>query len=146
MTEETPHPIRLNQVWFVRSVVVAVPGHQPREGLAPTVPENRIDVSEVEGQPWHYEATMRTTINLNMDRVFPYMIHMECVAMLTADSSLGKDDALSGVTISAHSVLYGAIREAVAWLTGRQPYGPLLLGLSVLKAPPQTTPASPAMP
>jgi hypothetical protein len=30
-------------------------------------------------------------------------------------------------------VVYGAIREAVLWLTGRQPYGPLSLGLSVLK-------------
>ena len=46
---------------------------------------------------------------------------------------LTEEEALRGVTITAHSVLYGAIRETVAWLTGRQVYGSLLLGLSVLR-------------
>ncbi|MFZ3160606.1 MAG: hypothetical protein WBI05_11840 [Rhodoferax sp.] len=37
---------------------------------------------------------------------------------------------------TAHNVLYGAIREAVSWLTARQPYGAVMLGLSVLQPAP----------
>lgn len=39
--------------------------------------------------------------------------------------------------ITAHSVLYGAIREAVSWITGRHPYGQISLGLSILSSPPE---------
>ena len=58
---------------------------------------------------------------------------MECLGIFLADPKLTKEEAMRGVTITAHGVLYGAIREAVAWITGRQPFGPLILGLSVLK-------------
>jgi hypothetical protein len=58
---------------------------------------------------------------------------MECVAFFNVDDTLNEEEAKRGVTITGNSVLYGAIRESVAWLTGRQPYGGLLLGLTVLK-------------
>jgi hypothetical protein len=58
---------------------------------------------------------------------------MECVGMFIVDETLPPEEAVRGVTITAHSVLYGAIREAVSWITGRQPYGQLMLGLSVLR-------------
>ncbi len=88
----------------------------------------------IEGQPGRYSASMRTTINPSMEPSSPYFVDMECVAVLTVDDTLTPEDAVRGATITAHSVLYGAIREAVAWLTSRQPYGTLVLGLSVLKS------------
>lgn len=135
MNQNFTHPITLEQVFFVRSIVVAVPEHQPapagphlQEG-----PSNHINVTPIEGQPGRFTVSMRTIINSEMKKESPYFIDMECMAVLTADDTLPPDEALRGVTITGHSVVYGAIREAVLWLTGRQPYGPLSLGLSVLR-------------
>lgn len=145
MSQDFSHPITLEQVLFVRSVVVAIPEHQPdpqglrlQEGLA-----NHINISPIEGQPGRFNVTMRTVINPEMKKESPYFIDMECMAILTADDTLTPDEALRGVTITGHSVVYGAIREAVLWLTGRQPYGPLSLGLSVLRPQESTETTSP---
>jgi hypothetical protein len=130
---EYHHPIALQETFFLRSTVVAVPEHVPDPEAKPAVPENNIHVSALEDRPGFYYASMRTVLNQEMDKNLPYFIDMECMALLSADNSLTPEEALRGVTITAHSVLYGAIREAVAWTTARQPYGPFLLGLSVLR-------------
>lgn len=149
MTTEKPHPISLEQVLFVRSSVIAIAGHKPNGEIAHAQPENNIDVAPIEGQPGRYNASMRTIVNPHSEVTSPYFIDIECIAILSADDTLTQDDALRGVTITAHSVLYGAIREAVSWLTSRQPFGTLTLGLSILrpaaKAAQQTPePQSPA--
>jgi preprotein translocase subunit SecB len=140
MQQDTAHPITREQVFFVRSIVVAMPGYVPSDGVAPLVPENQIVVNPVDDAPGRFAATMRTIINPAMDKKYPYSIDMECFGAFNTDNTLTADEALKGVTITAHNVLYGAIREAVSWLTARQPYGPLMLGLSVL----QPTPANQA--
>lgn len=140
MTDQLPqHPINLEQVFFTRSSVIAVPGHQPVAGLVTSAPENAIDVKKTEGTTVRYAASMRTVINQTFDKAYPYSIDMECVGIFFADETLSETEALRGVTITAHNVLYGAIREATAWLTGRQPYGALMLGLSILRGKPPET-------
>lgn len=130
------HPITLEQIVFVRCSVIAVPGYQAGAEESDTAqPTNEIAAQPVPGEPGRFSASMRTLVNPKADISAPYSIDMECMAVLTADLSLESDEAHRGVLITAHSVLYGAIRETVAWLTGRQPYGPLMLGLSILRAP-----------
>lgn len=140
MSTEKPHPITLQTVLFVRSTVVAIQSHVPDESMVSASPENNIAINKVEGQPGHYNASMRTVINPDMEPNSPYFIDMECIAIFVADDTLSEGEALRGVTITAHNVLYGAIRESVLWLTSRQPFGPLMLGLSVLRS----APAAPA--
>lgn len=139
MSTPNGHPITLNGVMFTKCLVEAVPGHEPPpEGTSVPGPENSIEVSrDPERGPGWYAATMRTVINPTMDRSAPYSIEMRCAALLHADETLSEEEANRGVFITAHSVLYGAIRESVAWLTGRQPYGTLMLGLSVLRPAPK---------
>ena len=98
-------------------------------------PENKIDLAAIEDNPGHYQVTMRSTFNSSGDPSAPYTIDMQCVGLFIADSSLSPEEAPRAVTITAHNVLYGAIREAIAWITGRQPFGTLVLGLSVLQSP-----------
>ena len=133
MQQAASHPIALEQVFFVRSIVVAMPGFVPDDAGASLVPENQIAVNPAGDAPGRFSATVRTIINPAMDKKFPYSIDMECVGVFNADNMLSAAEQLKGVTITAHNVLYGAIREAVSWLTARQPYGPLMLGLSVLQ-------------
>lgn len=126
------HPITLEVVFFTKSVVIAIQEHNPANA-SPVAPANSLDVAEIPGSPGRYQAMMRTTFNTDMSPDAPYMVEMECVGLFSANDTLTKEEANRGVTITAHSVLYGAIREAVSWLTARQPFGPLALGLSVLQ-------------
>lgn len=142
MSTEKPHPITLHNLLFVRSTVVAIQAHIPDEGTVAS-PENNIAINRVEGQPGHYNASMRTVINPGMEPNSPYFIDMECIAIFVADDTLSEEEARRGVTITAHNVLFGAIRESVLWLTSRQPFGPLMLGLSVLKSAPAATATTP---
>lgn len=136
MSQPEKYPIALEQLMFVRTSVLSVKGHQQPNGPLDFKPENKLNVLRDDGVPNRFVASMRTTMNLEMDAKFPYAVDVECIAVLTADGSLSETDVMRGVTINAHSVLYGAIRETVAWITGRQLYGPLLLGLSVLQQAP----------
>lgn len=97
-------------------------------------PENHIEVQKIDGEEHRYVGIMRTIINPDERDSFPYHIEMECVGTFSTDDSLSEEDANRGVLITAHSVLYGAIRESIAWLTGRQPNGQLMVGLSILRS------------
>lgn len=131
--EKPIHPIVLDRVFFTRSIVIAIPEHKSDDRTLSIAPENKIDVAAIEEEPGSYIATMHTLLNQGGDPGAPYIIDMECVGMFIVDKALSQEEAIRGVTITAHSVLYGAIREAVAWISGRQPYGQLMLGLSVLR-------------
>lgn len=132
---ENENPIQLEQVLFTRSIVIAVHDHKP-SGTAQINPgpENAINLTPIDGQENRYQVSMNSKFNNNGDSAYPYIIDMECIGFFSVDSKLPKDEAMRGVMITAHGVLYGAIREAVAWITGRQPFGPLMLGLSVLRS------------
>lgn len=131
-----PFPLQLEQLFFTRSVVLAVSDHQPNGGqIGP--PDNSININKIDGMPGHFEAIMRSTMNLQANPDQPYVIDMEAVAIFAVDPALSEEEAGRGVTITGHSVLFGAIRESVAWLTSRQPYGAVLLGLSVLPRAPE---------
>lgn len=144
------HPISLVRVIFTRSVIVSIPEHKPVEEKAAQLgdvktiagPANKIDVVQVTDMPSLYQATMRTLLNQDGDPTAPYIVDMECVGFFKVDGSLETVEAIRAVTITAHSVLYGAIREAVTWITGRHAFGPLVLGLSILQPPPPKASAS----
>jgi len=137
MSDVKPHPIVLESLMFTRSVVVAIPGHQVDPSMVKKGPENSLNVTKVENDRGLYSATMKMVMNLDGETTYPYLLDMECIGTLRADDTLSHEEALRGAYITANSVLYGAIREAVAWITGRQPYGSLVLGLSVLRSTPQ---------
>lgn len=132
---DSKHPIQLERVVFTRSVVIAIPDYQPSTPVQMNASqENAIDVTPIDGQEGKYQVSMSTKLNINGDRAYPYIIDMECIGVFSVDIGLTQEEAKRGVMITGHSVLYGAIREAVAWVTARQPFGPLMLGLSILQS------------
>lgn len=131
---ENKHPIQLVRVIFTRSVVISVPEHQPNDpSLIILGPENSINVTAIDGQEGQYQVSMGAKLNTEGDIAYPYIIDMECIGVFSVDAQLSKEETMRALTITGHSVLYGAIREAVAWITGRQAFGQLMLGLSVLR-------------
>lgn len=128
------HPITLQKLFFTRSIVTAVPDHEPTGALLEGS-DNTFACNAIKDRPGYYNATMQAIMNRAGDKAQPYVIDMQCIGEFFADETLDEPTALRGVYITAHSVLYGAIREAVSWITARQPYGPVLLGLSILRSP-----------
>lgn len=131
------HPIILENIVFTRSVVVAIFEHANHEnfGKAAAAPTNTVNITTADFETGTFEVVMRCQLNPEGSPEAPYTIDMECLCILRGDMVKLKtrEEATRGVMITAHSVLYGAIREAVSWITGRQPYGTLMLGLSILK-------------
>lgn len=145
MSDEKPYPVRLLELHFLRSCVIAIPGHElPAPGMEQPVfaPVNQIRVEPLEDQPHQFAVFMSCRANNEEDPRLPYSLDMECMARLSTDGTLSNEDELRAVTINGHSACYGAIREAVAWITSRQPYGPVHLGLSVLRARPVAAPST----
>ena len=131
------YPIELKNIFFTRSIVIAMSGHvldstQPLK----IGPVNNIEVKKVNDQSNEYTVTMRSLFNQECESTAPYMIDMECIALFSTDINVPNEEIFKHLTITGHSVVYGAIREAVSWITSRQPYGPLHLGLSILKPMP----------
>ena len=134
------YPIELKNIFFTRSIVVAVPGHVPDGTQVVNIsPTNNIDIKMVEGHEDQYAVSMQTLFNQQNEASAPYMIDVECIAVFKIDMTISEEERFKRLTITGHSVVYGAIREAVAWITSRQPYGPLNMGLSILA--PVTKPA-----
>ena len=125
-------PIVLERVFFTRTVIESIPSHEP--GGGPVVaPVNTLNVEKADDDGL-FSVQMKSTVNANRDKSSPYFVDVECMALLrVVDKSLSEDEAKGGALVTGHNVLYGAIREAVAWSTGRHAYGQLLLGLSFLK-------------
>jgi len=131
---ETPFPFQLEQVLFTKMLVEAVPGHVMKEGLNSLSPSSHIEIEPIEGETSKYVVSMRTSFNKEGSVDAPYIVEMHCMSVFAVDAnSLSKEETMRGLTITGHNVLYAATREAIGWLSGRQPYGPLILGLSVLK-------------
>jgi preprotein translocase subunit SecB len=131
-------PLMLRTVVFVKSHVESLPDHEPTANVTSVAPVNQLNAAKIPDAERLYSLTMHTLVNPMRDPSSPYTVEMECMAVFEADEKMSEEQAMRGVTITGHSVVYGAIRESVAWLTSRQAYGPLMLGLSVL------TPMAPA--
>lgn len=131
---DLPYPISLLEIYFTKSVVVSIPEYPiGSDKEIDAKPVNNIEVTKIEGEDGKYFTRMTSVLNAEKSADAPYYIEMECIAFFIADPILPEDEAKRGVSITAHNVLYGAIREAVLWLTGRQPFGTFTYGLSILK-------------
>jgi preprotein translocase subunit SecB len=127
------YPIELKNIFFTRSIVVAVHAYTPNGSNTLKIsPANNLEVKKIEDSSNQYTVTMTTLFNQESESTAPYMIDMECIAVFLVDENISKEETLKRLSITGHSVVYGAIREAVSWITSRQPYGPLNLGLSIL--------------
>ena len=129
----TPFPIALESVVFTRSVVIAVKGYTEPDDNDQTGPANEITVAQHGENRNLYMATMMSKMNLDGSTRHPYIIDMECFGIFHVADEADDEVRSRGLLVVAHNVLYGAIREAVAWLTGRQANGQVSLGLSLLE-------------
>lgn len=128
-------PINLEAVYFTKNIVVSMPGHQPKlSGQIKNLPVNNLRLEELDASKKSFIATFTMKMNPQQDPDDPYYLDMECIGTFTIREDADYEEAKKGLLLLAHNVLYGSIRESVLWFTGRHPYGPINLGLTLLRS------------
>ncbi len=134
MSQEKPFPFELLGVVFTNSVVKAIKGYSPDAANAQLTPKNEVNVQADQEGKRQFWCGARTVYNAEQSKDGAYYIEIECLARFRViDDEMSDEEAKRGITITGHNVTFGAIREAVSWITSRHVHGPLLLGLSVLR-------------
>lgn len=98
-------------------------------------PVNNVGIQESPDGRKLLLVQMNTVINSDKTNQHPYFVDVTCLAVFQYPENMPLDEAKRAAMITGHNVCYGAIRESVSWITGRLPYGPINLGLSVLNLP-----------
>ncbi len=133
-------PIELQSVIFTNITVLAIPNHTQNEEARKTNREiiNNIGLESLNPDTHEWAVSMTSQFNLEKLSDEPYMIDVAAIATFKLlDINLPEAEVIKALTITGHSILYGAIRESVLWVTSRSIYGPFTLGISVLKPPPK---------
>ncbi len=130
------YPITLGQVLFTKICIESISTFTlDSKAIISITPENAINVHK-EQETGQYVATMNCLLNKEKTGESPYFIDVECLATFTVDETIKEEnEAKRAVMIISHSVLYGAIRETVSYITSRQFFGTFTLGLSILTPP-----------
>lgn len=92
--------------------------------------ENQVAVnSEQEDDPRDFMVTLNVSCpgKTSDGKVPPYNISLKAIAWFEVSEKLPKDKRRDMVQINGSSMMFSAMREAVALITGRLAYGPLTL-------------------
>lgn len=130
-------PLTLHSVIFTKLNFETVFEFNPNEmAIRELKPLNNVAVQETPDRPNTIAVQMTTQINPERNKEEPYFIDVVCLALFNYEENTPVEELHRAATIIGHNVCYGAIREAVSWITGRLPYGPVGLGISVLQPTP----------
>lgn len=140
MTQSAQFPLVLHTVTFTKinfEVMLDFDAEKNPDMLVE--PVNNVGLQESPDGRKLLLVQMNTVINPEKTNQHPYFIDITCLAVFQYPDNMPLDEAKRAAMITGHSVCYGAIRENVSWISGRLPYGPVNLGLSVLNLPPRPT-------
>ena len=93
-----------------------------------------------------YIAQLRVQFNTDGDSRYPYAVDISCMTTVKVKIPKSEAEDREIVAITAHQMLFPAIREMAAMITARQPWGQMTLGFSQMKAVPADPEESPMQP
>lgn len=136
MGKPAKFPLKLESVIFTKLSFDTVFEHDPDSTQDnPFLPDNGVGVQILPDRKNAVVTQVTTKVNAEKSNKEPYVIEVICMALFTHDEGMPEEEVVKAATITGHNVCYGAIREVISWTTGRLPYGPINLGLSVLSPP-----------
>lgn len=144
----TPMPLRLERYFFTRLVVEAnsdfagLPASSalPEEGLDVEI---RIEIFKHNTDPQRFQVVLLIDRVTAPDPGPPYQVELEVVGTFVVDLGLLRNDVERLVQINGASILYSAAREYLLMVTGRGPWGPLMLPTVSFQGHSHAHPSSP---
>lgn len=122
----TDFPLRLDRYFFTEQQVIANPDYQANSGQQV---DFRVDASasQIEGQPGRYGITAKVESNPEKSDNPPYSFAITAFGVIATTEGVECVLAEAQIETSAAQLLIGAIRERLAELTARGPWGTLYL-------------------
>lgn len=128
--------VQLERYFFPHQEVVANPEHNPagvRNGSKVT---SAVGAAPIAGRPNAY--AVEVTLSLDKDNSVnpPYFFTLHAFGIWTMAADAPPDATQAVLTATGVPILIGAIREHLAALTARGPWGPFIMGPIPLKLVP----------
>lgn len=135
-----PLQVSIVRYFFTKFCVVSNPDHaQNGIGFVNDPIESSLDVQQTEKGGNIYIAQQRIKLDATNNPSLPYSLDVECIGIFKVEPALEEKQRVPMIMTLAHNVLYPSIREAVLIATGRQPWGPLSIGVSILQGSSEET-------
>lgn len=129
-------PAQLESLFFTRLGVFANPDWDVTKYKNDPIQESVLDVTAVPGQEMTFACTQRMKHD-GQSTNSPYTLDIECVAVVRFTEPMSEADQVRRAHMLGHNTLYASCREAVLSATGRQVWGPFLLGFGILTPTPK---------
>lgn len=133
--EAQPLLLQLEDIMFPVQEVQTNQGHDPQGDRAGTQLQYGNQIQKLEGQPGRYAVIVSVRTDNGRSKNAPYTFAVEAYAIVNV-SGAGDDAAIQKlISSNGFPIIMGAIRERIAHLTGRAPWGRFLINVIQLSEP-----------
>lgn len=124
--ENTPQ-LQLEELLFPLQEVRSNQGHDPAGDRAGTQLEFGQQLQKMEDQPGRYVLMVSVKTNNETSKNPPYQFAIEAYAVLNVTGAADQAAEQAVITSNGFPMIMGAIRERIAHLTSRAPWGRFLV-------------------
>lgn len=147
-------PVFLENTAFPEVFIVANKDFSPLANDAPVdvKVDSRIAIQLVPQTDNRFVVELRVKLNDCMTTDTPYFFNIVCLVVLSIDESVPAEKRRTLAMQAGHTIAYPAVREMVANITARQPWGQFSIGFGFLnpdvleEVPADAPPPAPAPP
>lgn len=127
-------PVYLENTAFPEVFIVANKDFSPAVDGAPldVKVDSRIAIQPVPQTDNRFVVELRTKLDDSMTTDTPYFFNIVCLVLLSIDETVPAEKRRALAMQAGHTIAYPAIREMVANITARQPWGQFSIGFGFL--------------
>ena len=129
--------LSLEDIMFPLQEVQTNQGHDPNGDRAGTQLQYGNQIQKLEGAPGRFAVAVSVRTDNGRSKNPPYTFAVEAYAIMNVTGTTDEAAMQQILTTNAFPIIMGAIRERIAHLTGRAPWGRFLI--NVIPLSPATT-------
>jgi hypothetical protein len=129
--------LSLEDIMFPLQEVQTNQGHDPNGDRAGTQLQYGNQIQKLEGAPGRFAVAVSVRTDNGRSKNAPYTFAVEAYAIVNVTGTTDEAAMQQILTTNAFPIIMGAIRERIAHLTGRAPWGRFLI--NVIPLSPATT-------
>ena len=124
-----PAPLLLERYFLTNLNIIVIPGFDPKQGHRYKFDnfQNTVNITTNKDFPglWQVELSLKYLHGTKEN--IPYDFSLKLVGFFAVHPKWPKNQVETLVKINGPAILYSAAREIIAQVTGRGPWGPMLL-------------------
>lgn len=128
--------LRLETYFFPHQEVRANPDYDPNGNRSGSQVSLAIKHGRIEGRENAIACELMAQLDKDASENPPYFFRVDAFAIVAVDSGALDSQIEQAAVDAGVRILVGAVREHLASMTGRGPWGPFFWGIVMLKRPP----------